>query len=150
MEKNPEIPAVDLSGFEKMKMERFHDLQNQRSQILDFYTREIARLEKERDENLKINWESMQSLGLKQEELPPPPTNPEDRKRIELGLTRKLENFEIKAILETVMEHGQRYPSSFLLGHLKISYADLKRFVLSHPDFISFEGINRWRTYTRI
>ena len=149
MDQPDDIPEVDLSDFERIKHERFRELENQREHIIAYYNAQIAALQQKFREELRKNWDAMQSLGLKLEELPPAPPSPEDAKRLEMGLTRKLDSTEIKRILASVMEQGEEYPSSFLLGHLKISYADLKRFVKEHPDFIKFEGINRWRTYKR-
>lgn len=147
MELERQKPEINLEQFRDLQRQSFSALLEQRKWLLSHYAKQIRALENQRDSELAENILQMKNLGIREDELPVPPMNQEDREAVKMGVNRKLTNSQIKQGLKECMELNREYPSSYLLSHLHISYQDLKEFLAANPDFITTKGKNKWRTY---
>ena len=94
-----QMPEVDLAELESLKQDRFEQLKNQRRWILEDFAQKLQVIEKERDALLNENIQKMEAIGIASDDLPLPPENEEGRNSLAHGLTRKLDDSQIRRVL---------------------------------------------------
>jgi len=143
-----QMPEVDLADLERLKQERFEQLKNQRRWILKDFAQKLQAIEKERDALLNENIQKMVAIGIPSDELPLPPESEESKKALAHGLTRKLDDSQIRRVLKEIMKPDEEYPSSYLIQNLRIAYKDWIDFCKRNvPSFLAVDGKNKWRVY---
>ena len=143
-----QMPEVDLGELERLKREGFEQLKNQRRWILKDFAQKLQVIEKERDTLLNENIQKMEAIGIASDDLPLPPENEEGRNSLAHGLTRKLDDSQIRRVLKEIMKPDEEYPSSYLIQHLRIAYKDWIDFCKRNvPSFLAVDGKNKWRVY---
>jgi hypothetical protein len=142
------MPEVDLADLERLKKDRFEQLKIQRRWILEDFAQKLQVLEKGRDALLNENIQKMVAIGIPSDDLPLPPENEEGKKALAHGLTRKLDDSQIRRVLKEIMKPDEEYPSSYLIQNLRIAYKDWIDFCKRNvPAFLSVDGKNKWRVY---
>ena len=143
-----QMPEVDLADLERLKKDRFEQLKIQRRWILEDFAQKLQVLEKGRDALLNENIQKMVAIGIPSDDLPLPPENEEGKKALAHGLTRKLDDSQIRRVLKEIMKPDEEYPSSYLIQNLRIAYKDWIDFCKRNvPAFLSVDGKNKWRVY---
>jgi hypothetical protein len=143
-----QMPEVDLADLESLKKDRFEQLKIQRRWILEDFAQKLQVLEKGRDALLNENIQKMVAIGIPSDDLPLPPENEEGKKALAHGLTRKLDDSQIRRVLKEIMKPDEEYPSSYLIQNLRIAYKDWIDFCKRNvPAFLSVDGKNKWRVY---
>lgn len=133
---------VDMEKVKATIHDSVQKLLLQRKWIIQDFADRLKLLESERTAALKVNESHLKELGVKNEDIPPPPPL-----NLNLGMIRKLDNSQIIILLKDFMEPSVEYSSSVLLDYLGISYTDFKKFVQEYPEVIHFRGKNKGRVY---
>jgi len=108
--------------------------------VVDDFARKVDALKIQRTAKLIEISEKLESLGVPKDDLPLLPS----RVGEEQGALRV---DQIKRILSNKMVVGEKYKIHEILGFLNISYARVRSFVQSNPDFILKDGLKKGTFY---
>jgi hypothetical protein len=130
-----------LTDLEELKKSKIRSLFGDWDWVVGDFARRVDELEIQRTAKLIEISEKLESLGVPKDDLPRLPS----RVGEEQGALRV---DQIKRILSSKMVAGEKYKIHEILGFLNISYARVRSFVQSHPDFIVKNGLKKGTFYT--
>jgi hypothetical protein len=129
-----------LTDLEELKKTKILSLFEDWDWVVNEFARKVDDLEIQRTAKLIEISEKLESLGVPKHDLPLLPS----RVGEEQGVLRV---DQIKRILSSKMIVGDEYKMFQLLDFLNISYARVRSFVQTHPDFIEKSGEKKGTVY---
>ena len=148
-----------IKEFFEVRDKNFKRLMSSRASIRKDFDDCMKKLLEDVDSKLQENYKLLQQLGMSEDKMPLPPENNQNRiKRIADGKQRKLNETEIKRVLNEMMEPRKFYTSNQLIDFLQISYKDFSEFYqkngqdqdeknLNDKPFLFGKGKFKWRKY---
>jgi len=136
-------PDTSLDKFESIKTDAIKNLKAAWIWEWDDFERKSKALEQKRDEALKDILSKLLGLGVSEDELPVHPSQSGKNRR---SLTPN----QIKQILFLKMRGMEKVKMHEILDFLGISYARVRAFIQSNPDFIQKHSEKRGTYYTLV
>jgi hypothetical protein len=148
-----------IKEFFEVRDKNFKRLMSSRASIRKDFDDCMKKLLEDVDSKLQENYKLLQQLGMPEDKMPLAPESNQNRiKRIAEGKERKLNENEIKRVLNEMMEPKKLYTSNQLIDFLQISYKDFIEFyqkngqdeddknLIDKPFFFG-KGKFKWRKY---